>query len=155
MPLLTLIGFLIVAGGVFVFKKVTCLQFENLNWGNTIHIRVSPTESFSLVYTHSIYREPVTEEFRINGREILLEGVRTKSPGVMEYYGFEEVKEFHPVSKRFGVIDLKSGTGEGQGLIIKEKKIYLNAIGEKGDRIRLRVVSIPLGYYLFKKLFPS
>lgn len=153
-PLLTLIGFLIVAGGVFVLKKVTILQLENLDRKTTLRLRVSPNEPLSLFYIHSIYREPVIEEFRIKEGALLLEGVRTKSPGVMEYYGFEEVKEFQPVFKKFNVIDVKRGTGEGQGLIINEKKIYLSEIGETGDRIRLRVVFVPLGYYLFTHFFP-
>jgi len=154
-PLLTVIGFLIVAGGVLFWKKVTLLQLENLDRKTTLEIRVSPTEPFSLFYTHSIYLEPVIEEFRIKDETILLEGVRTKSPGVMEYYGFEEVKEYHPVSKRFDVINLKCGTGERQGLIVREKRIYLSEIGEKGDRIRLRVESVPLGSYLFDEFIKS
>jgi len=103
-----------------------------------------------MFYIHSIYLEPVIEEFRIKADAILLEGVRTKSPGVMEYYGFEDVKDFHPVTQRLGAIYLRWGTGEGQGLIVKEKKIYLSEIGERGDRIRLRVESVPLGYYLLR-----
>lgn len=153
--LLALIGLLIVLGGVFLFKKITLLQLENLDRRKAIHIRVSPSESFSLFYTHSIYLEPVIEEFRIEKGAILLEGVRTKSPAVMEYYGFEDMKEFHPVTQRLGAIYFKWGTGEGQGLIVRERKIYLSDIGEKGDRIRLRVESVPLGSYLFKYFSPS
>ncbi|MDO9123661.1 MAG: hypothetical protein Q7V12_04460, partial [Deltaproteobacteria bacterium] len=65
-------------------------------------------------------------------------------------YGFEDTKEFHPVTRRFGAIYFKWGTGAGQGLIVRERKIYLSEIGERGDRIRLRVESVPLGYYLFR-----
>jgi hypothetical protein len=75
-------------------------------------------------------------------------GVRTKSPAVMEYYGFEYTKEFHPMNQRLGAIYFKWGVGEGQGLIVRDKKIYMSEIGEKGDRIRLRVVSMSLGKYL-------
>jgi hypothetical protein len=148
--LLTLIGLLIVAGGVFVFKKITFLQLENLDRGGALRIRVSPSEPFSLFYIHSIYLEPVIEEFQIEGRAIVLKGVRTKSPAVMEYYGFEDMKEFHPVTRRLGAIYFKWGTGEGQGLIVRERKFYLSEIGERGDQIRLRVKSVPLGYYLFR-----
>jgi len=137
-----------VLGGVFLFKKITFLHLENLDRRKTLHIRVSPTEPFSLFYTHSIYLEPVIEEFRIKDETILLEGVRTKSPGVMEYYGFEEVKEYHPVRQKFETLYLRKGSAEEQGLIVKERKIYFSEIGEKGDRIRLRAVSVPLGYYL-------
>jgi hypothetical protein len=70
----------------------------------------------------------------------------------MEYYGFEDIKEFHPVTQRLGAIYFKWGTGEGQGLIVRERKIYLSEIGERGDRIRLRVESVPLGSYLLRYL---
>lgn len=152
-PLLTLIGLMIVAGGVFVFKKITFLQLENLDRGGALRIRVSPSEPFSLFYIHSIYLEPVIEEFRIEKGVILLQGVRTKSPAVMEYYGFEDMKEFHSVTRRLGAIYFKWGTGEGQGLIVRERKIYLSEIGERGDRIRLRVISIPLGQFLYRSFF--
>lgn len=137
-------------GGAFIFKKITLLQLENLDRRTTLHIRVGPTETFSVFYIHSIYLEPVIEEFRIEKGVILLQGVRTKSPAVMEYYGFEDMKEFHPVTQRLGAIYFKWGTGEGQGLIVRERKIYLSEIGEKGDRIRLKVISIPLGSYLLR-----
>ena len=138
-------------GGAFLFKKITLLQIENLDQKKILHVRVSHAERFSIFYIHSIYLEPVIEEFRIEKGALILEGVRTKSPAVMEYYGFEDMKEFHPVTQRFAALYFRWGTGEGQGLIIKERKIYLSEIGEKGDRIRLRVVSVPLGYYLFKR----
>jgi len=148
--LLTLIGLLIVLGGAFVFKKITFLHLENLDRRKTLQIRVSPTEPFSIFYVHSIYLEPVIEEFRVEGEAILLQGVRTKSPAVMEYYGFEDTKEFHPVTRRLGALYFKWGTGEGQGLIVRERKIYLSEIGERGDRIRLRVITVPLGSYLLR-----
>jgi len=76
--------------------------------------------------------------------------VRTKSPAVMEYYGFEDTKEFHRLNQRLGaVFIIRRGMGEGQGLIVGERKIYLSEIGERGDRIQLRVESMSLGKYLF------
>ncbi len=101
-----------------------------------------------MFYIHSIYNEPVIEEFQVEREAIVLRGVRTKSPAVMEYYGFEDMKEFHPMNQRLGAIYFKWGVGEGQGLIVRDKKIYLSEIGEKGDRIQLRVVSMSLGKYL-------
>jgi hypothetical protein len=142
-------GLLIVAGGVLFFKKVTILRLENMDHPGRILIRISPSEKFSLFYTHSIYHEPVIEEFQVEGNAIVLRGVRTKSPAVMEYYGFEDTKEFHPMDHRLGaVFIMRRGMGEGQGLIVRDKKIYLSEIGEKGDRIQLRVESISFGKYL-------
>jgi hypothetical protein len=151
-PLLTLIGILIVAGGVFLLKKTTLLQLENMDHRRTICIRISPPEPFSIFYIHSIYKAPVIEEFQVEGDEVVLKGVRTKSPAVMEYYGFEDMKEFHPMNLRLGAIYFKWGIGEGQELIVRDEKIYLKEIGEKGDRIRLRVESMSLGKYLWWSL---
>ena len=149
-PLLVLIGIMIVTGGVFLFKKVAVLQLRNMDHLRTILVWISSSEPISLFYIHSIYREPVTEELQVEGEVIVLRGVRTKSPAVMEYYGFEDMKEFHPMNQRLGaVFIIKRGMGEGQGLIIKDRKIYLSEIGEKGDRIQLRVESMSLGKYFF------
>ena len=118
----------------------------------TIRIRISPTEPFSVFYIHSIYKEPVVEEFQAEGDAIALKGVRTKSPAVMEYYGFEDMKGFHPMNQRLGAIYFKWGIGEGQGLIVRDRKIYLSEIGERGDRIQLSVESMSLLSYLLSEI---
>ena len=129
-------------------KNVTVLHLENMDHPRTIRIRIGPSETFSMFYIHSIYKEPVVEEFQAEGDAIVLKGVRTKSPAVMEYYGFEDMKGFHPMHQRLGAIYFKWGTGEGQGLIARDRKIYLSEIGKRGDRIQLRVESLSLGKYL-------
>jgi hypothetical protein len=142
-------GLLIVAGGVFLLEKVTLLQLENMDHPRTIRIRIGAHQPFSIFYIHSIYKEPVIEEFQVEGNAIVLKGVRTKSAAVMEYYGFQDTREFHPMNERLGaVFIIRRGMGEGQGLIVRDRKVYLSEIGEQGDRIRLRVVRRPLGKYL-------
>jgi hypothetical protein len=149
-----LIIILIVAGGVSYFKEVTFLQLKNMDHPKTVQIRVHPSETFSIFYVHSIYGVPVIEEFQVIEEALSLKGVRTKSPGVMEYYGFDDVKEFHPMDQKLGAIFImRRGMGEGQGLIVRGQKIYLSEIGEKGDRIQLRVGSMPLGKYLYSRMF--
>jgi hypothetical protein len=153
---LALIIILIVAGGVFLFKKVTLLRLENMDRSKAVHIRVNPSETFSMFYIHSIYKEPVIEEFQSEKDTIVLKGVRTKSPAVMEYYGFEDMKEFHPMDKRLGAVFLiRRGMGEGQGVVVRERKIYLSEVGEKGDRIQLRVELVSLGKYLLLMVFKN
>ncbi|HYA92631.1 MAG TPA: hypothetical protein VEK32_14165 [Thermodesulfobacteriota bacterium] len=151
--LLILVGLLVIAGGVLLFKKVTVLHIENMDHPRTVRIRVSPTEPFSVFCIHSIYKEPVVEEFQADGDAVVLKGVRTKSPAVMQYYGFEDMKGFHPMNQRLGAIYFKWGIGEGQGLIVGDRKIYLSGIGERGDRIQLRVESMPLLNYLLSEMF--
>jgi len=121
-----------------------------------IGIRINPSEEFSMFYIHSIYEEAVIEEFRTEKETIILKGVRTKNPAVMEYYGFEDTKEFHPMNQRLGaVFIIRRGMGEGQGLIVRDRKIYLSEIGERGDRIQLRVRSFMLGSYLLSMVFKN
>ncbi len=134
-------------------KKVTVLHIENMDHPRTIRIRISPTEPFSVFYVHSIYKVPVVEEFQAEGDAVALKGVRTKSPAVMEYYGFEDMKGFHPMNQRLGAIYFKWGIGEGQGLIVRDRKIYLSEIGARGDRIQLRVESLSLLNYLLSEMF--
>ena len=153
-PLLILIAILILAGGVFLFKKVAVLQLENMDRPQAIGIRINPSEEFSMFYIHSIYEEAVIEEFRTEKETIILKGVRTKNPAVMEYYGFEDTKEFHPMNVRMGaVFIIRRGMGEGQGLIVRDRKIYLSEIGERGDRIQLRVELMSLGKYLLSMIW--
>jgi hypothetical protein len=107
-----------------------------------------------MFYIHSIYNEPVVEEFQAEKDSIVLKGIRTKSPAVMEYYGFEDMKEFHPMNLKLGAVFLiRRGMGEGQGLIVVDRKIYLSEIGEKGDRIQLRVESMSLAKYLLSAIW--
>ncbi len=147
-------GMAIIAGGFLFFERITLLHIENMDRQKTIHIQISPSESFSLFYIHSIYRESVVEEFLVDHQAIILKGVRTKSPAIMEYYGFQESKEFHPMDLKLGAVFLiRRGMGEGQGLIVGDRKIYLSEIGEKGDRIQLRVESISLGEYLLSEIW--
>ncbi len=144
---------LILSGGIFIFKKVTVLHLRNMNHPRAILIWISSSEPISLFYIHSIYREPVTEELQVEGETLVLKGVRTKSPGVMEYYGFEDIKEFHPMNQKLGaVFIIRRGMGEGQGVVVKDRKIYLSEIGERGDRIQLRVDSMSLWNYLLLKI---
>ena len=147
-----MVGLLVIAGGVLLLKKVTVLHIENIDHPRTIRIRISPSEPFSVFYIHSIYKEPVVEEFQAEGDAIALKGVRTKSPAVMEYYGFEDMKGFHPMDQRLGAIYFKWGIGEGQGLIVRDRKIYLSEIGERGDRIQLSVESMSLLNFLLSEI---
>ena len=144
---------MIVTGGVFLFKKILLLQLENTDHPQTVQVRVNPSERFSIFYIHSIYHESVIEEFQADQDGIVFKGVRTKSPAIQEYYGFEDTKEFHPMNLKLGAIFFRVGLGEGQGLIVGDKKIYLSAVGKRGDRIGLRLRSVSLGYYLYSQIF--
>lgn len=119
----------------------------------SISIRIGASEPFSVFYIHSLYKEPVTEEFQVDRGAMVLKGVRTKSPAVMEYYGFQDRGEFHPMSRRLGaVFIMRRAMGEGQGLIVRDRKIYLSEIADEGDRIQLRVEQIRLWRYVLDRV---
>ncbi len=143
----------VVAAGAFysLSVKLLVLQLQNMDRPRGLSVRIKPMERFSIYYIHSVYQEPVIEEFEAAPNTIILKGVRTKSPAIAEQYGFEDQKSFHPMDEKLGAIFLRVSAGEGQGLIVGDRKIYLGEIGAKGDRIQLSVRSISEGAYLFLK----
>lgn len=149
------IGILLMAVGSLLLKKVTFLSLENMDRPKTFSIQVSPSEPFSISYIHSIYKEPVVEEFQIDQGSLVLKGIRTHHPGILEYYQFEDRKEFHRMDRRFGVLFFKIGMGEPQRMILRGREISFSKMGEKGDRIRLGLKGVSLGGYLFHRVFPQ
>ena len=143
------------AGGFLFFKKVPVLLLENMGRSRAFSIWVSPSEPFSISYVHSIYKDPVVEEFQIHQGAMVLKGVRTNHPGILEYYQYEDMKAFHPMDRKFGVLFFRIGMGEPQSLIIRDKKISFSKVGEKGDRIRLALSLVSMGGYLFHRVFPQ
>ncbi len=143
---------LVALGGVFLSKRVLLLELENTDHPRTIQMRIDPSERFTVFYIHSVYNESVIEEFEATQDGIVLKGVRTKSPAILEYFGFEDMKEFHPMNVVLGAIFFRVGMGEGQGLVVRDRKIYLSEIGARGDRIRLRVRSVSLWRHLLSSL---
>ena len=151
--LLTLMVVLIAGGGFFFLNtKILVLQLQNMENAGVLRVRIEPMERFSIYYIHSIYQEPVIEEFEAAPDTIILKGVNTKSLAIAEQYGFDDRKSFHPMNEKLGAIFLRVAPGEGQGLIIRDRKIYLSEIGTRGDRIQLSVRSISRGSYLFATL---
>ena len=150
---LVFVVILIGGGGILFLKKALLLELENTDRPRTLQIRIEPSERFTVFYTHSTYNEAIIEEFQADEDGIVLKGVRSKSPAVMEYFGFQDMKEFHPMNLVLGAIFFRVGMGEGQGLVVRDRKFYLSEIGARGERIRLRVKSIPLGYYWYLSAF--
>jgi len=151
-----LIGLLIAAGGVLPFLvKLTVIELRNLDRPQVRLIRVSPGERFRMFYRHSIYDADVAEEFEVRTDALILRGVRTESPRVMEYYGFDSVIGFHPLEIRFKApLIIRRGISQDQGFVFLGKRLFLHEIAEKGDRIRLRLTTVSWGAYGLAK-FPG
>jgi hypothetical protein len=145
----------IVTAATLCTKEVTILYLHNRDRSRDYSIRVNPSERFSYSYTHSIYGEPVVEEFQIQQGRIVLTGVRASHPGILEYYGFGDTEEFHRMDRRFSSILLRVGMGETQRLRVRDRKVSFSEVGERGDQILLGLRSVSLGRYLFQQVFPQ
>lgn len=136
------------AGWALFFYPVTVLQFVNDDRGRITRFRMEPGEVFSVGYRHSIYDQPVTEEFSIGpGREFILTGLRSPSGAVLEYFGFGDSREFHPMDRKMEKIVFRVAAGVPQRLILNGREISFLEFGGHGDRIKAEIVSIPLGRY--------
>jgi hypothetical protein len=138
--LLFLLSSVIGAGGVLAFREVAVLQVINTDRPGELNLRTQKATPFSLSYTHSIYLQPAAEEFEVGeGEEIVLRGVRTQSAAVAAYYGFEDGRDYYPVNRRMKSFALRLGMSEPQMIHYQSQKISLGKLGEKGDRLEIRV----------------
>ncbi len=149
MPLLILAA----GGGAFFIFEVPVLQVVNTERPAKLNLRLGEPTRFSISYIHSIYLQAAAEDFEVGkGEEILLRGVRTRSPSVAHYYGFEEDnRDYYPVDRRMKSFTLRVGMSQAQTLSIGERKISLGDLGDKGDRLEFRVVRMTWGKYLLSR----
>ena len=152
--LLTVPVVLIMGGGFFFLStKILVLQLENMDHPRALSVRIQPMERFSIYYVHSVHHKPVIEEFEAApDNTIVLKSVKTTSSAIAEQYGFDDQKSVHPMDEKLGAIFFRVVPGEGQGVIVGERKIYLNEVGSEGDRIQLSVRSVSAGFYLSAKV---
>ena len=140
-------------GGAFLMKKVLVLEIVNTDRTQKLYLWVIPHSPFSLSYIHSIYLEPASEEFEVaEGEEIILKGVSTKSPAVAHYYGFEDGRGYYPVNRRMKSFALRLGMSNPQTLFYGNRTISPQEMGEKGDRLEVRVVRMTLAHYLLSRI---
>ena len=140
---------LVVGGILLVFQEVWVLRVENTDHPRELMIRTAPAARFSLSYINSIYLQPAAEDFRVGeGEEIILLGVRTRSPAVAAYYGFEEGKDYYPVNRTLKSFVLRLGMSQAQTLSWGNRQVSLGELGEPGDRLEVRVVRMTRMQYL-------
>ena len=97
---LVLVALLVAAAGLASpapARTASELLVENSDRGTVLRVQLRPGEVFSVVYQHSIYDQPVTEEFVLDegGRTIVLQAVTSPSAAVREYFGITSTGERH------------------------------------------------------------
>lgn len=141
LPLLLLAA----AGAVFLFRPATVLEFENAGQGIVARYPVNTGDAFSITYLHSIYRQPVVEEFSVGpGGELVLTGVRSESGAVLEYFGFSDSRPFHAMNRPMRTIVFRVAVEGAQVLTLGDRRISFLALGDPGDRITLRLADVSL-----------
>jgi hypothetical protein len=141
LPLFAWIGVFIAAGGVFLFARpVTVLTFRNASVGSSFYFNIDPSERITLFYTNSIYGAPVEEVFEVLNGDFVLKAVKTDTPAVMEYYGFEDSGPEQAMQRSLGPTFLiLTSMRQDQGLRIGGRSLDLHALAAPGDRILVRV----------------
>ena len=128
----------VLAMAVVALHPSTVLELENAARGQTFRIPVGG-EAFSVVAHHSIYDQPVTEEFVVDadGR-IVLVAVSSPSDAVREYFGITAPGERHEIERAMPEVVFRVATGEPQRLRVSGLERSFLDLGDHGDRLVMR-----------------
>lgn len=131
----------IAAGGVFLFARpVTVLTFRNASVGSSFYFNIDPSERITLFYTNSIYGAPVEEVFEVLNGDFVLKAVKTDTPAVMEYYGFEGAGPVKALHTSLGpTLSIRTSMRQDQGFRIGRRTLDLHGFALPGSRILVRV----------------
>ena len=141
LPLLLLAA----AGGAFLLRPATVLEFENAGQGIVVRYPVKMGDAISITYQHSIYLQPVVEEFSVGpGGELVLTGVRSDSGAVLEYFGFSDSRPFHAMNRPMRTIVFRVAVEGAQTLTLGGRRISFLRLGDPGDRITVRLADVSL-----------
>jgi hypothetical protein len=124
-------------------RPVTVLELENAARGRTLRAAVREGEPFSVVYHHSMYDAPVTEEFVLAGGRVLLQAVSSPSAAVREYYGLAAAGERHRVARAMPEVVFRVAAGVPQRLRVRGATASFLEVGEHGDRLVLKAGRAP------------
>ena len=97
---------------------------------------------FILSHKNSIYDQGVEEAHQVDEQgRIWLEGVRTGSPAVLEYYGLEQVsQDWIPLWRLLGRVSLITTPSGETRLLVGPEMIPLSQKLPEGTRVEIRAV---------------
>jgi len=120
------------------------LELANTDRARTLAIPLAPGEPFSVTSRHSMYDQPVREEFVIRGDgAIALRAVSSPSAAVREYLGITAAGEVHAVERVMPEIVFRVAMGAPQRLRAGGVERSFLDLGDPGDRVVLRTVRRP------------
>lgn len=125
-------------------RPVTVLEVENTDRGREFRTPLATGEVFSVIYHHSMYDQPVTEDFVVADGRIVLEAVSSPSAAVREYFGISAPGERHALARAMPEIVFRVAAGTPQRLQIRGVERSFLELGEHGDRLVMRADRRPL-----------
>jgi hypothetical protein len=132
------------AGGALALRPVTVLELRNDSRGSTLRIPVPGGGPFVVTSQHSMYDQPVAEEFVVGpGGELVLEAVTSPSAAVREYFGLTAAGERHAVVRAMRQIVFRVATGTPQRLRVGGEERSFLELGDHGDRLVLTASRAP------------
>lgn len=138
------LGAVAAAGAAAALHPVTALEIENAARGRTWRFPLRGGEVFSVVSRHSMYDQPVTEEFQADGRgRIVLRAVSSPSAAVLEYFGITGAGQRHPMRRTMPEVVFRIAEGAPQRLLLGGAERSFLELGDHGDRLVMRVVRRP------------
>jgi hypothetical protein len=125
-------------------RPVTVLELENTARGEAVRLALHDARAFSVTSHHSMYEQPVTEEFVVDAdHRIVLKAVSSPSAAVREYFGLTAAGERHEVQRAMREVVFRVAAGTPQRLHLGRVEHSFLEFGEHGERLVLRAVRRP------------
>jgi hypothetical protein len=138
-PLALAVGGAALAAGLAVgLHPATVLEIENAERGRTFRTALGPGEAFEVVTRHSLYDQPVTEEFAVEDGLVVLRAVSSPSAAVREYFGILGPGERHAAARAMREVIFRVAMGTPQRLRVAGVERSFLELGAPGDRLVLR-----------------
>jgi hypothetical protein len=132
------------AAAAATLRPVTVLELANTDRARTVGVAVAPGEPFSVTSQHSMYDQPVTEEFVIRpDGKIALRAVSSPSAAVREYFGITAPGQLRLLERVMPEIVFRVAMGAPQRLRAGGVERSFLELGERGDRVVMRAARWP------------
>jgi hypothetical protein len=141
---------------VVALHPVTVIELENAARRETARMALHQGESFSITSHHSIYDQPVIEEFVVDAdRRIVLKSVSSPSAAVREYFGILAPGQRHEVRRAMDQVVFRIAAGIPQRFRIGALEGSFLELGDHGDRLVMRALFRPAAAEWFSRHFGS
>jgi hypothetical protein len=121
---------------------ITVLEIANSARGEAEQIALHEGTPFSVTSWHSMYDQPVIEEFVLDGRcHIVLKSVSSPSAAVREYLGITSSGERHAAARAMAQIVFRVAMGTPQRLNAGRRERSFLEFGDHGDRLVMRAMA--------------